>query len=223
MRRGIFISGTGTDIGKTWFSGLLVKKFRERGINAGYYKAALSGAEETNGKLIPGDADFVCRMAGLTVAPERLVSFVYREAVSPALAAELEGNPADLNVIEHDFAELLNQFDYLVVEGSGGIVCPVRRGENPIFLTDVIKRLNLEVLLVADAGLGTINSTILTYEYAKNHGITVCGIVLNRYDENDFLHRDNRQSLEKMTGFPVSVCFSNQPDLPDDFDTAVFL
>ena len=67
MGKGIFITATGTDVGKTYVTGLLVKKLREAGLNAGYYKAALSGAEITPEGLLPGDADFVRRMAGLDV------------------------------------------------------------------------------------------------------------------------------------------------------------
>ena len=218
MKHGIFITGTGTDIGKTWFSGLLVKYLREKGINAGYYKAALSGAEECNGKLIPGDAKFVCETAALPIEPEQLVSCIYRTAVSPALAAELEGNQPQLEVIEQDYHNLFRNFDFLVVEGSGGIVCPIRRDDSPIMLTDIIQRLDLDLLLVADAGLGTINSTILTLEYAQRRNLTVRGIVLNRFDSRNFLHQDNRQSLEMMTGLPVAASIKEGELSLTDFD-----
>ena len=65
MAKGIFITGTGTDIGKTYVTGLVVKKLRDCGDDAGYYKAALSGAVKRNGRLVPGDAEFVCDMASV--------------------------------------------------------------------------------------------------------------------------------------------------------------
>ena len=222
-KRGIFIAGTGTDIGKTWFSGILVRHLRALGINAGYYKAALSGAEVREGRVIPGDARFVCETAGLSLDSNQLVSYVYRTPVSPAFAAEIEGNPVDLSVVERDFNNLFQYFDYLVTEGSGGIVCPIRRGDQPLWLIDVIRRLNLDILVVADAGLGTINDVVLTLEYARSHHLTVRGAVLNRFDQNDFLHRDNLNSLESILEVPVLACLA-----PDDlelrhFDPSVIL
>ena len=65
MSKGLFVSATGTDVGKTYVTALLVKKLVQSGLAAGYYKAALSGAECQNGQLVPGDADYVRRVAGL--------------------------------------------------------------------------------------------------------------------------------------------------------------
>lgn len=129
MGKGIFITATGTDVGKTYVTGLLVKKLREAGLNAGYYKAALSGAEITPEGLLPGDADFVRRMAGLDVKPQELVSYIYEEAVSPHLAALREGNPVELAKISEDYAKSLEKYEYVTMEGSGGIICPIRWDE----------------------------------------------------------------------------------------------
>ncbi|MDD3587625.1 MAG: dethiobiotin synthase [Thermoguttaceae bacterium] len=213
MNNGIFIVGTGTDVGKTYIAGLLTRFLRQKGINAGYYKAALSGAIKENGRLIPGDAAFVCNMAQLDLDPQRLVSYVYETAVSPAFAAELEGNPPDLEKIVLDCTQVGRHYDFLVVEGSGGIYCPVRRGEVNIELTDIIHRLGFDTILVADAGLGTLNNIVLTLEYAKNRNIAVRGIILNRYDGDNFLHRDNKQTLEQDDFPPVLALVSQGGDL----------
>ncbi len=217
LNSGIFVIGTGTDVGKTFVSALLVKELRKNRVQAGYYKAALSGAIEEDGRLIPGDADYVCKIAGLNCNPEDLVSYIYRTPVSPAFAAELEGNPADLSVIEAHFHKLCRSFDFLVVEGSGGIVCPIRRGEVNIQLTDVIQKLNLATVLVADAGLGTLNNIVLTVEYVLSRGIQICGVILNHYDASNFLHIDNRQSIEQLAGIPVVGCVCNG-EFSDDTD-----
>lgn len=200
---GIFVIGTGTDVGKTYAAGYLVRELRQRGVSAGYYKAALSGALEENGRLIPGDAAFVCELAGLDAAPQELVSYIYKTAVSPALAAEREGNLPDLAVIERDAFALAKKYDYLIVEGSGGIYCPLRRGDTTIELTDVIRRLRLDTVLVADAGLGTLNSIVLTLSYAASHDIVVRGLILNRFERENFLHQDNRESLQALGAPPI--------------------
>ena len=203
MTKGIFITATGTDVGKTYISALIVKKLREIGLNCGYYKPALSGAEIFNGEIIPGDCDYVFKQARISLNPSDYVSYIYKEPVSPHLAAELENKPIKLEKIKKDFEHIKQKFDYIVVEGAGGIACPFNLGQEKLMLTDVIKALGLDIIIVSCATLGTINSTLLTVEYAKQHGITVKGIILNSYDKNDFMHIDNKKQIEALTGIKV--------------------
>lgn len=206
MSRAVFITATGTDVGKTYVTALIVKRLREAGINAGYYKAALSGAEERDGKLVPGDADFVARASGMTEPPESLVSYIYKNPLSPHLAAQIEGNPPELDAIKRDFAAALKKYDYLCVEGCGGIVCPIRWDERKIMLEDIIKACGLAVVIVAPSGLGSINSAVLTVEHARAAGIEVRGIIMNGYDETQLMHRDNKYMIEALTGVQVAAC-----------------
>ena len=203
MTKGIFITATGTDVGKTYISALIVKKLREIGLNCGYYKPALSGAEIFNGEIIPGDCDYVFKQARISLNPSDYVSYIYKEPVSPHLAAELENKPIKLEKIKKDFEHIKQKFDYIVVEGAGGIACPFNLGQEKLMLTDVIKALGLDIIIVSCATLGTINSTLLTVEYAKQHCITVKGIILNSYDKNDFMHIDNKKQIEALTGIKV--------------------
>lgn len=202
MAKGIFVTATGTDVGKTYVSGLIVKKMRELGKNCGYYKPALSGAMCINGYLIPGDCVSVLTTAGIEKAPSDVVSYIFEQAVSPHLASEINNVPIKLDKIQNDFSKIKSLFDYVVVEGAGGIVCPFNLQDN-LLLPDVIKALNLDIIIVASAELGTINSTVLTYEYAKNAGINTVGIILNNYDENSEMQRDNKKCIELLTKIPV--------------------
>lgn len=206
MSRAVFITATGTDAGKTYVTALIVKRLREAGINAGYYKAALSGAEERGGRLVPGDADFVAHASGMTEPPESLVSYVYKNPLSPHLAAQIEGNPPELDAIKRDFARALKKYDYLCVEGCGGIVCPIRWDEWKIMLEDIIKACGLSVIIVSPSGLGSINSAVLTVEHALAAGIEVRGIIMNGYDETQLMHRDNKYMIERLTGVRVAAC-----------------
>lgn len=203
MTKSIFITATGTDIGKTYVSALIVKTMQQSGYNCGYYKPALSGAQTSkDGTLIPGDCAYVFKTAGLNLQPENYVSYIFKPAVSPHLAAQIENKPIKLEKIKQDFERIKKEFDYLLVEGAGGIVCPFNT-EAGILLPDVIKSLNLDTIVVADAGLGTINSVVLTAEYAKHHGINIKGIILNNYDKTDIMHKDNKILIEKFTGLKV--------------------
>ncbi len=204
MTKSIFIAGTSTDIGKTFVTALLVKYLREKNINAGYFKPVLSGAEIIDNKLVPGDAKYVCDIAGINVQPQDLVSYTFKTAVSPHLAAQMENTTISLDKIKTDFNNLKPKYDFLVVEGCGGIICQIStQKNNEIFLTDIIKSLNLDVILVASSLLGTINSTVLTIEYAKKLNINIKGIIMNFYDKENFMHTDNKKQIEYLTGIPV--------------------
>ncbi len=199
MSKGIFITATGTDIGKTYVTALLVKKLRELGMNTGYYKAALSGAES----LEESDAGYVNRTASIGQNPDTLISYLYKNAYSPHLAAMAEGNPLVMDRVLSDYNLVTETYDYVVMEGSGGIICPIRYDEEArIFLEDIIKALNLDTLLIADAGLGTINAVVLTAEYMKQKSIAIRGIILNHYT-GTIIENDNVKMIREMTGIPV--------------------
>lgn len=199
---GIFIVGTDTDIGKTYVSALFLKKMLNLGLSATYYKGALSGAEIIDGKMIPGDAQYVKEISGLKENVENLVPYVYKNAVSPHLAAKIEGNPVKLGVVVDGYKKLAQKYDYVVMEGSGGIICPIAVGEEELMLEDFISKLNLPTILVADAGLGTINHTFLTVYYMRQKNLKVNGIILNNYDDS-VMQKDNLQMIEKLTGVKV--------------------
>lgn len=219
MSKGYFITATGTDVGKTYVTALLVKKWRDLGIDAGYYKAALSGAELRDGKWVAGDADYVKRFANLGDSQEQLVSYVYKEAVSPHLAARKEGNPVELSKVREDFEAACKRHEFIFAEGSGGIICPIRNDSDTaanvddiakvvpqkIFLVDIIKTLNLPILVVTTAALGSINACVLTVEYARSRGINVHGLIVNRYgmSKNFEMEDDNIKMMQDLTGLPV--------------------
>lgn len=205
MGKGLFITGTGTDIGKTYVTGLIVKCLRDAGMHAGYYKAALSGAErDAAGRLLPGDALHVNEVAGLGETMPHLVSYIYEEAVSPHLAAQRSGMPIDFDKVRRDFQAALTRYDYLTMEGSGGIICPLRWDETQhVVLDDLVKDLGLGTLVIADAGLGTINAVVLTIEHLRAREIPVRGIIFNHCHPGNFMEEDNARMVEEMTQVPV--------------------
>lgn len=204
MSKALFVTGTGTDTGKTYVTGLIVKKLQEAKKNPAYYKAAMSGNDRRpDGTLIPGDALEVQTMSSINQSLTSMCPYVYEHAYSPHLASRLEGNPVVMDVVTHGFADVTAVYDYVTVEGSGGILCPICFDEARIQLEDVVKELHLSSILIADAGLGTINSVVLTAEYMKTHGLPLKGIIFNHYHPGDVMEDDNIFMCEHMTGLPT--------------------
>ena len=204
MTKKIFITGTGTDVGKTYISALIVKKMRECGYNCGYFKPVMSGVTELNGHLIDSDTNYVIQMADLEILPNECTSYWWKEAVSPHLAAKRSRQEIDIEKIKYDVNQMSKRFNYLLIEGAGGITCPlIINNEENYLLKDLIWEMGLSIIIVADAGLGTINSTLLTVDYAKSNGIDVQGIILNNYESDNYLHWDNLEQIETLTGINV--------------------
>lgn len=225
MSKKLFITGTGTDVGKTYITGLILKKLHERGIRAAYYKAAMSGNERgADGKLIPGDALHVKTIAGIEQPLDEMCPYVYANAVSPHLASRIEGNPVLLSRVIDGFQEVCGQYDYVTVEGSGGILCPLCFDEAEIYLPDIIKACGLSCLMVADAGLGTINNVALTAYYMKEHHIPLKGIVFNHFIPGNIMQADNLRMCEHLTGAKVIACVRDgETDLDIALDTLTAL
>ena len=206
--RNIFIVGTGTDVGKTYIAGLILKEFIRSGINAAYFKAAMSGnVRDSNGNLIPGDALHVKNVSGTTQPLSEMCPYIYERAYSPHLAARIEGSPVDFGAVMAKFDALSAKYDRVIMEGSGGILCPIRLdGEKEIWLEDFVKARDFGCVLVADAGLGTINAVGLTASYMKARGMRLTGIIFNRFQPGNVLHEDNLKVCEYLTGLKVIAC-----------------
>ena len=220
MSKNVFVTGTGTEIGKTYVAGLMAKKLAQANLKSAYYKAAMSGNErDEKGQLIPGDAKFIKDFANIEQSLDTMSPYIYEKAVSPHLASQIEGNPVDLDVVIENFEKLKNKYDYITLEGSGGILCPLRFDEEKIFLEDFIKKSNLACVIVADAGLGTINDVVLTAFYMRENNIKLKGIIFNNYIPGDLMQEDNIKMCEYMSGSKVIACVKkNDTNLDIDIE-----
>jgi len=215
MAKKIFITATGTDVGKTYVSALIIKQMREFGYNCGYFKPILSGVELLNEKLAKSDCNYVINFAQIPQVVEKSVSYYWEEAVSPHLAADRKKEKIKKDKILSDLKYMEQSFDYLLIEGAGGITCPlILDSDKKYLLKDLIKDIDCSIIIVADGGLGTINSTLLTVEFAKANGINIQGIILNNFDKNNFMHQDNLKQVEYLTGIKViSTIAKNQTSI----------
>ena len=213
MSKKLFLVGTGTDVGKTYVAGLILKKLRESGGSAAYCKAAMSGNErDAAGNLIPGDARFVKEISGISQPLEEMCPYIYEGAVSPHLASRLEGNPVRLEKVLEGFRQVCEGYDFMTMEGSGGILCPICFDERELWLEDIIKACGMGCVLVADAGLGTINAVGLTAFYLKEKGIPLKGIIFNHFQPGNEMQEDNLRMCEHLTGVKVIACVKDDDE-----------
>jgi dethiobiotin synthetase len=220
--RGVFITGTDTDVGKTWVAAGLTAALRQRGVKAVYFKPAQSGCPREGGRLIPTDADFARTLAGLTEPLEVLTPIALELPLAPGVAAAQAGIEVDLGRIAASLRDLAARYEFLVVEGAGGLYVPLV-GTHFLVL-DLIRWLNLPLAVVAKSGLGTINHTTLTVKAAQAAGIVVAGVILNRYPDNPGLAAaTNPGVIQALTGVPILGKLPEVPDLTSPAGREVFL
>ena len=127
---------------------------------------------------------------------------MFKNAVSPHLASKLENKNIKLDKIITDYKKISGKSDFVIVEGAGGIICPLNIEEN-LFIYDIPKTLNLSSIIVADASLGTINTTFLTVDFMKRNDLKIKGIILNNFDKDNFMHQNNLETIEKICNVKV--------------------
>jgi dethiobiotin synthetase len=203
--RGFFITGTGTGVGKTAVAAALLFLLNNKGIRSAPVKPVQTGVS-------PGekdDLDLCLKTAGLNPAPEELkLMCPYRFSLpgSPHLAAEEEGVVIDLSNIVRACQVLSSSYMALVVEGAGGILVPLTRRLTTL---DLIRELDLPLIITARAGLGTINHTLLTLETASRADVKTTAVVLNHPEPVNKvpvlnkIETDNRKIIQELGWVPV--------------------
>lgn len=214
MGKGIFVLGTDTDVGKTFISAGLTYVLRKHQFNACSYKPVQSGGILKENKLVSGDIEFVKGITQLCEKDSSMNTYCFKEAVSPHIAAELENVTIDRHRILQHFKELQQKYDYIIVEGAGGTVVPLIR--NQYYIYDLIKDLDIPVVIVARAGVGTINHTSLTVAFIKSLGIEIKGLIINEYSDC-YYEKDNIEVLKNITGMDV-VSVINKLETPEEDD-----
>jgi len=210
--KGLFITGTGTGVGKTRATGLLLAALRQRGLDAVAIKPVQTGASV--GEIAPDLAEHM-RLADWHPAdPARYAPIVLRDPVSPHLAAEREGRTLAVAEIVAATQAAATGHAFALVEGAGGIIVPINRRETMLHLAVALR---LPVLVVAQAGLGTINHTLLTLAALRAAGLEPHGVLLNETDPTDeALAADNARCIAEMGETPVFGCIPHGATTPPE-------
>ena len=179
MAKAIFITGTDTGVGKSIASATIALLLRRQGHAVGIMKPVTSGCEERDGVLVSQDAELLSYAAGIPLTPD-CTPYLLRAPLAPSVAATLDGVRIDFQTIRDAYLRIAAQYDYVIVEGAGGLMVPLAGG---LLMSDLAAHLGLPVAVVARPGLGTVNHTLLTTFCARNLGLEVKGVIINRYPE----------------------------------------
>ena len=200
--KGFFITGTDTGVGKTFVTAGIVSALREKGANVGVMKPVETGCPEKNGRLEPQDAFFLKKMSGVDDDIDLINPYRFKAHLAPSIASRVEGKNIDLNRIRECYDRLASRHSMMFVEGAGGLLAPINENKT---IADLIKLLNLPLIIIAASRLGAINHTLLTVRYAQSVGILVAGIILNypafTMEEVSSL---NQAEIKRLTNVPVA-------------------
>jgi len=212
--RGVFITGTDTGVGKTVVAAAALRYLGGH-VRAAPMKPVQTGAVRAAGRLRAPDLDVCLEAAGLAPGEEelRLMNpYAYEPACSPHLAGRLSGRHPQISHIVECARSLLSDYEALVVEGAGGVLVPLDESHT---MLDLMKAMGMPVVLVARAGLGTINHCLLSLEALRCAGLEALGVLFNRtaHGAEDFISRDNPAAVERFGRVPVLGDIAYEPGL----------
>ncbi len=209
MKKVIFITGTDTGVGKTYFSKLLVEYFKNKGFKTGYFKPVETGCNPEC-----EDAKKLSEITGQSI--DEVVLYKFRNPAAPLVAEREEGIKINIEKIKEYLERLKKKYDVLIVEGAGGIMVPITQINGGIYTyLDFVKETKLPVIIVSRANLGTINHTVLTVNALKNINAEIEAVILNQASKNpDLAEKTNPQIIKEMTGIEKIIkIFKNQKNL----------
>ncbi len=193
--RGIFVTGTDTGVGKSLVAAALARFLVRQGIKVGVMKPVESGvsvptALGQDGELLRWAAD--CDAPIDLISPCRLT-----EPLAPSLAAELADTVIDIDGLVSDAKQLLDSYEFVIVEGAGGLMVPLR---DTFMVGDLARRIGLPLLTVCRPNLGTINHTLLTLQAARAWGLEPAGLVVNNMPASPGLAEEHAPAMLAQLG-----------------------
>ncbi|WP_285769056.1 dethiobiotin synthase [Peribacillus sp. SI8-4] len=208
MGQAYFITGTGTDIGKTIVTSALYLSLQTLGKSVTIFKPFQTGINAEN-HTYPDISWFeqelgVKNPGFYTLEPE----------TSPHLAIKLTGSPIDGKKAVERVRELENIYDIVLVEGAGGLAVPLIERESDFYMTkDFIQDCGMPAVFVSTCGLGAIHQVVTAQSYARTHDIPVKTIIYNHYRPENLIHRDNIETIEKLTNLEALACLPTFADV----------
>ena len=209
-----FITGTDTDVGKTYIASALIKHFCKQGLISVGMKPVAAGAELVDGHLLNSDVTDLINAGNVNAERNLINPYVFAPAIAPHIAAEQVGVSVSLDRIQQAFDALQSLAEVVVVEGAGGFRVPINRQET---MADLAVKLNLPIILVVGVRLGCINHALMTAASIRAAGLNLVGWVANRIDPNMQVIEENIATLNAMLKAPciADLAWGEQPKFID--------
>src|SRR5687768_12772777 len=209
---GLFVTATDTDVGKTVVAGAIANHFFRRGKRVAVLKPVATGCVSRREGLVSEDAEFLASCADVRFPLDVICPVRYREPLAPAVAADRAKEPVEWEAVNRSIRIMSAQSDVMIVEGVGGVMVPLDAQHTVL---DLAKSLRLPAVVVARAGLGTINHTLLTVEALRRAGVALAGVVINRYppDTPPAAEETNPRYIERYGKAPVLAIVPDSPGL----------
>lgn len=197
----LFITGTDTGVGKTFFSAGLALLYKSLGVNVGVMKPIQTGINEKTKNTLDDDAYILSAVIQSGIPMDTVNPYSLSQPLSPHLAAKRDGVDISIQKIKDTYIQMRKQFDAVIVEGAGGLMVPIKKD---YFFADLAKEFNLPVVIVSRPSLGTINHTLLTTFFAGSKGIKIAGILINNFPDNPTLaEKLNPEAIQELTNLPL--------------------
>lgn len=217
--RGVFVTGTGTEVGKTVVAGVIARTARDCGKRVSAFKPAVSGLDDSAAGT--PDHEHLRTAAGSGQSDDEIAPYRFGPPVSPHLAAEAAGGEIERDRLLVALAVARSAGDFLVCEGVGGFLVPLR---SDYLIRDFARDVGLPVVVVASPGLGTINHTLLTVESVRAAGLEVAAVVLTPWPEDPGpIERSNRATIAATSQAEVATLATIDPRAPETWPALVAL
>lgn len=201
---GLFVTGTDTEVGKTYVASLIVQQLTEAGLKVGVYKPVASDCVSDGRQLISEDAVALWEAAGRPLSLEAVCPQRFQAPLAPHLSARNAGRELDTQLLRKGLEVWTDECDIVVVEGAGGLMSPISDDE---FIADLALEFGYPAVVVAPNVIGAINQTLQTLITAAcfREGIPVAGVVLNdvRMFDGDISMDSNRDEIERRSQAPM--------------------
>ncbi len=210
--KSLFITGTDTDVGKTYVTAGLAVTLRKMGINVGIMKPFAAGTPQKKG-LKSEDVEILSRAAKVS-DPENLMNpQFFKMAASPYTASKNLKVKVKVKSALSSFTKLSKLHSMILVEGMGGIMTPILKN---YFVTDLIKDMKIPTVIVTRTKVGTVNHTIMTCKMCKEYKIPIKGIIINNFDSDGYKVKTLKRDLQSLTGVPILGTIPFIDNLSDD-------
>ena len=209
---GLFVTATDTEVGKTVISGAIANYFLRQGARVAVSKPVATGCVHRREGWVSEDAEFLASCADARFPLDLICPQRYREPLAPAVAADRAKQPLDWSAIDRSLKLMTRESDVIVVEGIGGILVPL---DHQYTTLDIARWLKLAAVVVARPNLGTINHTLMTLEMLRRGGVTIAGVVINRYpaESASVAEETHPRYIEKFGKVPILAIVPDEPAL----------